>query len=282
MTYDMVTIGFNPSFIFSGSLMLNKEIHTTYERLFSLTGRVVLIVGAAGGLAADACLGLAQFGATLALADRAGSDLSHVCSMLESEGIAAWSQTVDVQDESSVAALIDAVKNRFGRLDVMVNFAGVAAPKPIEDIDTAEFQRVINVNLLGSFLLAKYSLGVMVPQGSGKIIFLGSVQGQIGRAFSSQYSASKGGIASMVRTLAVEMAKKNIQVNSVAPVFTVTPMADQVLRDPAKKESIIATIPMGRLGVPADLVGAIIYLASGASDFFTGQTMFVDGGCTIS
>lgn len=86
----------------------------------------------------------------------------------------------------------------------------------------------------------------------------------------------------MVRTMAVEMARKNIQVNSIAPVFTMTPMAELVVGDPVMKEKIIATIPMGRLGMPSDLVGAIIYLSSGASDFFTGQTMFVDGGCTIS
>lgn len=86
----------------------------------------------------------------------------------------------------------------------------------------------------------------------------------------------------MVRAMAVETARKNIQVNSIAPVFTLTPMSERVVGDPATKEKIIATIPMGRLGMPSDLVGAIIYLASGASDFFTGQTMFVDGGCTIS
>lgn len=262
--------------------MLGKEIRTEYEGLFSLKGKVVLVVGAAGGLAVEACLGLAQFGATLALADREAAALGTVSSLLESKGILSWIRAVDVRDEASVAALIDAVTKQFGRLDVMINYAGVASPNAIEDIDAAEFLRVINVNLLGSFLLAKHSLSVMVPQGSGKIILLGSVQGQIGRPFNTQYSASKGGVHSMVRTMAVEMARKNIQVNSIAPVFTMTPMAELVIGDPVVKEKIVATIPMGRLGMPSDLVGATIYLASGASDFFTGQTMFVDGGCTIS
>jgi NAD(P)-dependent dehydrogenase (short-subunit alcohol dehydrogenase family) len=262
--------------------MLGKEIRTTYEGLFSLKEKVVLVVGAAGGLAVEACLGLAQFGATLALADMEGGGLGKVSSILESRGVSSWGQAVDVQDESSVAALLNAVTNKFGRLDIMINFAGVAAARPIEEIDAAEFQRVINVNLLGSFLLAKHSLSVMTRHGSGKIILLGSVQGQIGRPFNAQYSASKGGVHSMVRAMAVETARKNIQVNSIAPVFTLTPMSERVVGDPATKEKIIATIPMGRLGMPSDLVGAIIYLASGASDFFTGQTMFVDGGCTIS
>jgi NAD(P)-dependent dehydrogenase (short-subunit alcohol dehydrogenase family) len=164
----------------------------------------------------------------------------------------------------------------------MVNFAGLAAPLPVEKIDTAEFQKIINVNLLGSFLLAKYSLSLMVPQGSGKIILVGSVSGQIGRPFSAHYSASKGGVHSMVRTMAVEMAKNNIQINSIAPVFTLTPMSACVVGDQEGKERIISTIPMGRLGLPSDLVGAMVFLVSSASDFVTGQTIFVDGGCTIS
>lgn len=253
-----------------------------FEGLFSLNGKVVLVAGASGGLAFDACLGLAQFGAALALADREAAGLEKVSTLLELQGIPSWSHTVDVQNEASVAALVDAAMKQFGRIDVMINFAGVTSPKPVEKIDAADFMRVINVNLLGSFLLAKHSLAIMKPQGSGKIILLGSVQGQIGRPFSSNYSASKGGVHSMVRTLAVEMARENIQVNAVAPVFTMTPMAELVVGDPVMKEKIVSTIPMGRLGKPSDLVGAIIYLSSGASDFFTGQTMCVDGGCTIS
>lgn len=260
--------------------MTKNGIRTTYGYgdLFSLKGKVVLVVGASGGLAEEACSGLAQFGATLALADRESAGSAMVGSAVSSH----WFHVVDVQNEESVVRLIDAVTKQFGRLDVMINFAGVTSPKPIEEIDAADFMRVINVNLLGSFLLAKHSLSVMKQQGSGKIILLGSVQGQIGRPFSSNYSASKGGVHSMVRTLAVEMARENIQVNAIAPVFTMTPMAELVVGDPVMKEKIVATIPMGRLGMPSDLVGAIIYLSSGASDFFTGQTMFVDGGCTIS
>ena len=219
--------------------MPEKEICTSYEGLFSLKEKVVLVAGAAGGLAVEACLGLAQFGATLALADWEEGGLEKVSTLLESKGISSWKRTVDVQDESSVAALIDAVKKRFGRLDVMINFAGIANARPIEEIDAAEFLRVTNINLLGSFLMAKHSLSVMTPQGSGKIILLGSVQGQIGRPFNAQYSASKGGVHSMVRTMAVETAKKNIQVNAIAPVFTLTPISERVIADPVMKEKMV-------------------------------------------
>jgi NAD(P)-dependent dehydrogenase (short-subunit alcohol dehydrogenase family) len=259
-----------------------ERVSTPYEGLFNLKDKVALVVGAAGGLAGETCLGLAQFGATLALADMSPGGLGQVSRMLKSKGIASWCQIVDVSDETSVAALFDGLLKRFGRLDIMVNFAGLAAPLPVEKIDTAEFQKIINVNLLGSFLLAKYSLSLMVPQGSGKIILVGSVSGQIGRPFSAHYSASKGGVHSMVRTMAVEMAKNNIQINSIAPVFTLTPMSACVVGDQEGKERIISTIPMGRLGLPSDLVGAMVFLVSSASDFVTGQTIFVDGGCTIS
>jgi NAD(P)-dependent dehydrogenase (short-subunit alcohol dehydrogenase family) len=256
--------------------------HKSYAELFNLKDKVALVVGAAGGLAGETCLGLAQFGATLALADMSQDGLTQVSNMLNSRGIASWQQIVDVSDESSVLALLDSLHKKFGRLDIMINFAGLAAPLPVEKIDTREFQRIISVNLLGSFLLAKHSLSLMVSQGSGKIILVGSVQGQIGRPFSPHYSASKGGVHSMVRTLAVEKAKQNIQINSIAPVFTLTAMSAPVVEDPQVRERILSTIPMGRLGLPSDLVGAMVFLSSSASDFVTGQTIFVDGGCTIS
>lgn len=254
----------------------------SYQELFSLEDKVALVVGAAGGLAGETCLGLAQFGARLALADWSPDGLNQISNTLNSRGIASWRHVVDVSDASSVSALFDSLHKEFGRLDIMINYAGLAAPLTVDKIDTAEFQRIISVNLLGSFLLAKQSISFMVPQGSGKIILVGSVQGQIGRPFSAHYSASKGGVASMVRTLAVEMAKKNIQINSVAPVFTLTPMSAPVVEDPQVRDRIVSTIPMGRLGYPSDLVGAMVFLASRASDFVTGQTLFVDGGCTIS
>jgi NAD(P)-dependent dehydrogenase (short-subunit alcohol dehydrogenase family) len=250
--------------------------------LFSLRDKVALIVGAAGGLAGETCLGLAQFGATLALADWSPDGLDRVSDTLGLSGITSWRHRVDVSDASSVSALFDALRREFGRLDIMINYAGLAAPLTLDRIDAAEFRRIIDVNLLGSFLLAKHSLSVMVPQGSGKIILVGSIQGQIGRPFSAHYSASKGGVHSMVRTLAVEMAKQNIQINCVAPVFTLTPMSAPVVEDPQTRERILSTIPMGRLGLPSDLVGAMVFLSSSASDFITGQTLFVDGGCTIS
>jgi len=253
-----------------------------YEKLFDLTHKVALVAGAAGGLAYETCLGLSQFGATLALADVDAKGLAGVCHELGKKGIKTWSKVVDVSDEASVESLINALKRNFGRLDILINFAGVVWTNPIEKIKTSEFQKVIDINLKGSFLLSQRGLRVMLPKRSGKIILVGSVSGQIGRPFSAHYSASKGGVHSLVRTLAVEMAKKNIQVNAVAPVFTLTKMSEDVLSNPKLKKSILSTIPMGRLGLASDLVGTMVFLSSAASNFITGQTFCVDGGCTIS
>ena len=254
----------------------------SYEKLFDLTHKVALVAGAAGGLAYETCLGLSQFGATLALADVDAKGLARVCHKLGKKGIKTWSKVVDVSDEASVESLINALKRNFGRIDILINFAGVVWTTPIEKIKTSEFQKVIDINLKGSFLLSQRSLRVMAPKRSGKIILVGSVSGQIGRPFSAHYSASKGGVHSLVRTLAVEMAKKNIQVNAVAPVFTLTKMSEDVLSNPKLKKSILSTIPMGRLGLASDLVGTMVFLSSAASNFITGQTFCVDGGCTIS
>jgi NAD(P)-dependent dehydrogenase (short-subunit alcohol dehydrogenase family) len=253
-----------------------------YKKLFSLANKVALVVGAAGGLAGETCLALAEFGATIALADIDSKGLIDVKNDLGKKGFKTWSRIVDVSDVTSVEKLIEELREQFGRLDIMINFAGVVLPTPVEKIRMTEFQKIIDINLKGSFILAQQSLFVMLPQRSGKIILVGSVSGYIGRPLSAHYAASKGGVHAMVRTMAVEMAKNNIQINSIAPVFTLTKMSEDVLSDPEMKKSIISTIPMGRLGLPSDLVGAMIFLSSSASDFVTGQTIFVDGGCTIS
>lgn len=254
----------------------------SYEKLFDLTGKVALVAGAAGGLAYETCLGLSRFGATLALADVDAKGLARVVSQLRKKGVKPWSKTVDVSDDASVKTLIKSVKTNLGRLDILINFVGVVWTNPVEKIKASELQKVIDINLKGSFLLAQQSLRVMTPKRSGKIILVGSVSGQIGRPFAAHYSASKGGVHSLVRALAVEVARKNIQINAVAPVFTLTKISEPVLSNPELKKSILSTIPMGRLGLPSDLVGTMIFLSSAASNFITGHTFCVDGGCTIS
>lgn len=254
----------------------------SYRDLFNLSDKVVLVSGAAGGLAEESCLALSEFGATLFLADIDQAGLSRISNRLAGSKSRIAAQAVDITDAGSIQNLIDAVRSQFGRIDILINFAGVLRRTPIESIDFEEFKKVITINLIGSFLLVKHSLPLMSSKRSGKIILIGSVSGQIGRPYVAHYAASKGGVHAMVRSMAVELAKQNIQINSVAPAFTLTQMTQETLADPEVRQSIINTIPMGRLGLPADLVGTIILLASSGSNFITGQTIFVDGGCTSS
>ncbi len=254
----------------------------SYKHLFNLDGKVALVVGAAGGLGEAACVALGEFGANLAVADLDADSLAPLAEKLMGQGLSVWSRSCDVSDDASVKRLMDAVVERFGRLDIMINFVGIGWRGPLAEVDSTSFMKTMEVNLLGSFLLAQHSLRLMLPNGSGKIILVGSVSGRIGRPYSAAYTASKGGVHAMVRSMAVEYARTGIQINSLAPVFTLTKMTSGVLSDPAVEKSLVSTIPMGRLGVPSDLAGAIIFLASQASDFVTGHTIYVDGGCTIS
>jgi len=253
-----------------------------YKDLFSLSGKIALVVGAAGGLAKDSCIALANFGAKLLLADINENELQALGNELDRINVSNSRYAVDIVDTESIKLLIEEIQTEYGRLDVMINFAGLGWRTPVEKIQLDEFEKIVRTNLTGSFLLTQQALKLMLPQNSGKIILIGSVSGQIGRPYVAHYAASKGGIHSLVRTLAVELAKNNIQINSVAPAFTLTKMTFEILSDPAVKESIISTIPIGRLGSPSDLVGTILLLSTHASDFITGQTIFVDGGCTIS
>jgi len=163
----------------------------SYEKLFDLTHKVALVAGAAGGLARETCLGLNQFGATLALADVDAKGLTRVCNELGRKGIKTWSKVVDVSDGASVESLINALKRNFGRLDILINFVGVVWTNPIEKISVAEFQKVIDINLKGSFLLAQQSLRLMAPKRSGKIILVGSVYEEASKAIK-RARAGKG------------------------------------------------------------------------------------------
>lgn len=254
----------------------------SYQDLFNLSDKIALVSGAAAGLAEETCLALAEFGATLFLTDIDPDGLTRIGNRLATNKSPMGAQPVDITDTRSVQYLMDSVRNQFGRLDILINFAGVGWRTPIESITFEEFQKVVTINLTGSFLLVKHSLPLMFPNRSGKIILVGSVSGQIGRPYVAHYSASKGGVHAMVRSMAVELAQQNIQINSVAPAFTLTQMTTEILADPEVKQSIINTIPMGRLGLAADLVGTMILLAGSGSDFITGQTIMVDGGCTSS
>jgi NAD(P)-dependent dehydrogenase (short-subunit alcohol dehydrogenase family) len=187
----------------------------------------------------------------------------------------------DVSKQEEVQALVDDTVKNFGRLDIIVNNAGIAAMSPATDISVDEWNKVVSVNMTGVFLCARTAARQMIKQSGGNIVNIASIYGAVGDVFpASPYYATKGAVINMTRDLAVEWAPYNIRVNAIAPGFFPSEMTEAIFQQPEYLEYIRKQTPLGRPGNLDDLKGAIVYLASSASAYVTGQTIFVDGGWT--
>ncbi len=247
--------------------------------LFDLSGRVAVVTGGNGGIGLGMARGLAAAGAAVVVAARNREKSEAAVSELAALGARSAFVALDVADPHSCRAAVAQTVARFGRLDVLVNNAGMSIRKPPETYTVEEWQAVINTNLTGAFVLCQAAHAVMKPNGGGKIINIGSMMSIFGGAYAAPYSSSKGGIVQMTKSLATAWAKDNIQVNSVLPGWIDTELTrnarDQV---PGLNERVLNRTPAGRWGVPDDLSGIAVFLASAASDFVTGAAIPVDGG----
>lgn len=249
--------------------------------MFSLKGKVAIVTGASSGLGVTFAQALAEAGANLEITARRLDKLNEVANKLENLGVKVKVFQCDVSRDAEVQSLLLDTLRTFGRVDVLVNNAGVAAMMPATDISVEEWNRVVSINLTGSFLCARESAKMMIKQGGGKIINIASIYGAVGDVFpASPYYATKGAILNLTRDLAVEWAPFKINVNAIAPGFFPSEMTEAIFRDPHYLEYINKQTPLGRTGNPDDLKGAVVYLASPASDYVTGQAIFVDGGWT--
>jgi gluconate 5-dehydrogenase len=249
--------------------------------IFSLKGKVALVVGGAGEIGHAQALGLADAGADVVVASRKMEHLEPVAKEIQAKGRKSLAVAVDVTQEQSVSAMVDSVLKKFPTIDILVNAAGIAVRKPSEAMLIEDWQRVMDINLRGTLLTCQAAGRVMIKQKSGKIINLSSVRGRFG--FPGGYSAycpSKGGVDALTRTLAVEWAPHNVLVNAIAPTFVDTPLTRTALANAEFAKLVLSRIPLGRLATTADIVGATILLASKASDFITGQIIYIDGGVT--
>ena len=250
--------------------------------LLSLKGKVAVVTGASSGLGITFSEALAEAGAHVEVAARRKEKLVEVARKIETLGVESRPFQCDVSKPEDVQALVDDVVGNFGRLDIIVNNAGVAAMSPATDISLEDWNRVVSVNLTGVFLCARTAARQMIKQGGGKIINIASIYGAVGDVFpASPYYATKGAVINMTRDLAIEWAPFKINVNAIGPGFFPSEMTELVFREPRYLEYIIKQTPIGRTGKPDDLKGAVVYLASPASDYITGQTIFVDGGWTV-
>lgn len=248
-----------------------------------LAEKVAFVTGAASGIGSACALRFAQEGARVV-----GFDVSADGdgSWREAATTAAGSyfQTGDVRDAASVGAAVAAAKDRFGRIDIVVNCAGVAGGGPVHLLEEAEWDRVLDINLKGTYLVCKAVLPLMLEQGSGNIINIASIEGLEASEGGSAYNASKAGVVLLTRNMAMDYARKGIRVNSICPGFIDTPLFRDVfdasgLEDYRRR--IIDATQMGRTGRPEEIANAALFLASDEASFVTGHALVVDGGLTV-
>src|SRR5215472_11281066 len=248
---------------------------------FDVQGQVALVTGAARGLGRAIALALAAAGADVALGLRdAGAD-GGLAAEVEALGRRALPLQMDLAKAGQVGPAIDTVVKEFGRLDVLVNNAGIAPGNPAEDVREEDLDATIAVNVKGTFLASQAARRVMIGQGSGRIISIGSQAGAVALLGESVYCITKDAIAHLTRCLAVEWGRHGITVNAVAPTFIRTPGTQTALSDPEFHADVIERIAaLHRIGEPPEVAGVVVFLASPAASLITGETVLIDGGWT--
>jgi NAD(P)-dependent dehydrogenase (short-subunit alcohol dehydrogenase family) len=251
------------------------------KKLFDLTGRVAIVSGGSMGLGLQMAEGLAEMGANLVLCARRKERCEQAAEALRSLGVQALALECDVRDKASIQRVIEETLARFGRIDILINNAGVSWGAKVEDMTLEQWDKVLSTNLTGTFLFCQATGKAMVAQGSGKIVNIASVAGLQGSSAELQavgYQASKGGVIAFTKDLACKWAPHNIQVNAIAPGWFPTHMSERVIEQ--RKDVLLEKIPLRRFGSDHDLKGAAVFLASDASSYVTGQVLIVDGGQT--
>jgi len=246
---------------------------------FDLSGRVAIVTGGNGGIGLGMAQGLAGAGAAVVIAARNRDKSQAAVAAIIASGAQGAFIALDVADPASCRDLVRQTVKRFGRLDILVNNAGMSIRKPPQDYAVAEWQAVLDTNLTGPLVCCQAAHPVMKEQGGGKIINIGSMMSLFGAAYAAAYSASKGGLVQLTRSLATAWAADNIQVNAVLPGWIDTELTQAARHQvPGLNERILRRTPAGRWGEPQDLAGIAVFLASPAADFVTGAAIPVDGG----
>lgn len=247
---------------------------------FDLSGRVAVVTGGNGGIGRAIALGLARAGAAVAILARNETKNGAMLGELRAVGRPALAVALDVTDRPALEPAIARVQSELGPVDVLVNNAGATAGGGVLHQKPKEWDRIVETNLTSAFLLSQIVARGMTERRRGKIINITSEYARFGSGFVPSYSASKGALLQLTKSMAIELAPHNIQVNSIAPGWIETDLAAPAKNSPMNRE-IVARTPAGRWGVPDDLAGAAVFLASPASDFVTGVDLFVDGGYAI-
>jgi NAD(P)-dependent dehydrogenase (short-subunit alcohol dehydrogenase family) len=249
-----------------------------YENLFDLSGRTALVIGAASGIGREVARGLAAFGADVACADLNAAAATEVAAAIEESGGKATAHAVDFTDGAAVESLVRGLP----RLDVLVATPSINVRKPLLDVTGDEFDRVVNVNLKGSFYTMTAAGRRMAGEGGGSIVMFSSIRAEVVEPGQGVYAATKAGTLQMVRALAAELGPRGVRVNAVAPGVVETPLTEQIKRNAAWYNAYAQKSVLGRWSQPSELVGAVIFLAGEAGSFVTGTLLKVDGGWTAA
>ena len=260
-------------------MRVKKEIKEL-KNLFDLTGKVAIVTGGSGGAGKAISIGLALYGTDVVVTSRTLSTLEETAAEVEKVGKKALPISCDVADPESVNQMVSRTMEEFGKIDILVTCAGIALRHPAEEMPIEEFQKVMDVNVKGTYLCCQAVAKEMIKRGQGgKIITVSSIRGLHGHPGGySAYGTSKGAIHLLTRQLACEWAKHKIYVNSIAPCIFWTPLTEPILKDENMYKIFMQRIPIGRPAEPEDLVGGVVYLASEASAMVTGHILYIDGG----
>ena len=247
-------------------------------QLFDLTGRTALVTGSSRGLGRAMSEGLAEAGAAIGLNGADGDRLAKAAAEMRAAGYTDHEARFDVTNEADVLAAFATLDAQNIAVDILVNNAGIQFRRPMVDLETADWRRVIETNLTSAFVIGREAAKRMIPRGQGKIINIGSLTSDLARATVAPYTVAKGGIKMLTRAMTAEWAAHGIQANAIGPGYMLTDMNQVLVDDPAFNAWVVGRTPSKRWGKPGELIGTAVFLASAASDYVNGQIIYVDGG----
>ena len=248
--------------------------------LFDLSGKTAMVTGATRGLGEVSAMALAKAGADVALCGRSEDDLQRVSQAIRALGRQSEGFSLDVTSRQSVEAGVAEILRRFGKIDILVNNAGINYRVPLLEFPEDQWDMILATNLKGYLLVAQAVVPQMLERGYGKVINMSSILGTVALPMQAAYASSKGGVDQLTKVMALEWAKKGVRANAIGPTYFETELVAQLRNDPERFNFINERTPMGRWGSPPELEGIVIFLAAPASDFITGQTIYIDGGWT--
>jgi gluconate 5-dehydrogenase len=247
-------------------------------QLFDLTGCTALVTGSSRGLGRAMAEGLAEAGAAMVLNGADAGRLASAVSEMRASGHTVHEACFDVTNEAEIVAAFAALDEQGINVDILVNNAGIQFRRPMVELDTADWRRVIETNLTSAFVIGREAAKRMIPRGRGKIINIGSLTSDAARATIAPYTVAKGGIKMLTRAMTAEWAAHGIQANAIGPGYMLTDMNQALVNDPAFNAWVVGRTPARRWGKPGELIGTAVFLASAASDYVNGQIIYVDGG----